>query len=60
MRLSAGHIRSIRLRMARAEEAAFPGLRMDRSRFPYNFKSSFPASHINSARAFAPAKAGLL
>jgi hypothetical protein len=60
MRLSAGHIRSISLRMARAEEAAFPGLRMDRSHFPYNLKSSIPASHVHSVRAFAPAKDGLL
>ena len=59
MSMSAARIRSISNRSRVAEEAAFPGLRAERSIFAYNQKSSLPSSFRGDSMRTAFAKAGL-
>lgn len=59
MSMSAARIRSISNRSRVAEEAAFPGLRTERSIFAYNQKSSLPSSFRGDSMRTAFAKAGL-
>jgi hypothetical protein len=47
MRLSASRIRSLSIRHARAEEAAFPGIRTARTHFPYNLRPDSPDHHAD-------------
>jgi hypothetical protein len=59
MSLTATRIRSISNRRRFAEEAAFPGLRTERSDFPYNQKSSLPSSFRGDSMRTALVRAGL-
>jgi hypothetical protein len=59
MSMSAARIRSISNRSRVAEEAAFPGLRTERSIFAYNQKSSLPSSFRGDSMRTAFARAGL-
>ena len=58
MSLSAARIRSISNRSRVAEEAAFPSLRTERSRFAYNQKSSLPNSFRGDSMRTAFVRAG--
>lgn len=53
MRLSASRIRSLSIRYVHAEESAFPGIRAERSHFPYNLRParSVPSSPITGLQA---------
>ena len=59
MSMSAARIRSISNRSRVAEEAAFPGLRTERSIFAYNQKSSRPSSFRGDSMRTALVRAGL-
>jgi hypothetical protein len=59
MSMSAARIRSISNRSRIAEEAAFPGLRTERSTFAYNQKSSLSSSFRGDSMRTAFVRAGL-
>jgi hypothetical protein len=58
--MSAARIRSISNRSRIAEEAAFPGLRTERSTFAYNQKSSLSSSFRGDSMRTAFVRAGLV
>jgi hypothetical protein len=60
MAMSASRIRSISNRSRFAEEAAFPGIRSERSEFAYNQKSSIPSQFRGDSMRTAFARAGLV
>jgi hypothetical protein len=60
MSMSAARIRSMSNRSRSAEEAAFPGLRSERSIFPYNQKSALPSQFRGDTMRNAFVRAGLM
>jgi hypothetical protein len=60
MSMSAARIRSMSNRSRSAEEAAFPGLRLERSTFPYNQKSALPSQFRGDTMRNAFVRAGLM
>jgi hypothetical protein len=60
MSMSAARIRSMSNRSRSAEEAAFPGLRSERSTFPYNQKSALPSQFQGDTMRNAFVRAGLM